>query len=132
MSPSTSSSETTRFSSQSIQGYFNKADDLKAEILWVLHTIKNHNSYKSNEQIDKLFARMFSDSDIVKGFSCGEKKTAYVCCFGLAPYFLSQLFEMTVGPFVFLFDESLCQMTQSRQMDVYVRQWDPNKQMVAT
>ena len=75
---------------------------------------------------------MFSDSDIAKGFSCGEKKTAYVCCFGLAPYFRSQLFEMTVGPFVFLFDESLCQTTQSKQMDAYVRQWDPNKQMVAT
>ena len=104
------------------QGYFNKADDLKAEILWVLHTIKNHISYKSNEQIDKLFARMFSDSDIAKGFSCGEKKTAYVCCFSLAPYFRSQLFEMAVGPFVFLFDESLCQMTQLKQMDAYVRQ----------
>ena len=85
-----------------------------AEILWVLHTITNHNSYNSIEQIDKLFARMFSDSDIAKGFSCGEKKTAYVCCFGLAPYFRSQLFEMAVGPFVFLSDENLCQTTQSK------------------
>ena len=39
---------------------------------------------------------------------------------------------MTGGPFVFLFDEGLCQTTQSKQMDAYVRQWDPNKQMVAT
>lgn len=75
---------------------------------------------------------MFPDSAIAKKFSCGEKKTAYVCCFGLAPYFRSQLIRETIGPFVFLFDDTHCQTTLSKQMDAYVRQWDDNRQMVST
>ena len=131
--PSSKSSNTsTSHSEGHIEEHFSKEEVLKSEIWWVLHTVKNHHSYKSNEKIDHLFCKMFPDSAIAKKFSCGEKKTAYVCCFGLAPYFRSQLIKETIGPFVFLFDDTLCQTTQSKQMDAYVRQWDDNRQMVST
>ena len=60
---------------------------LRAEILWVLHTISCYNSYNSNEGISKVFAAMFPDSEIARRFSCGGKKTAYLTVFGLAEYF---------------------------------------------
>ena len=57
---------------------------LRAEILWVLHTISCHNSYKSNEGISKVFSLMFQDSEIARRFSCGGGGgNAY----GLAEYF---------------------------------------------
>ena len=35
---------------------------LRAEGLWTFQTVANHNSYKSNENINTLFACMFLDS----------------------------------------------------------------------
>jgi hypothetical protein len=47
---------------------------LKAEILWTLQIITNHNSYHSNEGIIyKLFEHMFPDSAVAKQFLCGDK-----------------------------------------------------------
>ena len=65
---------------------------------------------------------MFPDSDIARQFSCGEKKCAYLCCFGLAPHFRELLLK-AVGPepFVLLFDESMNTTTKSKQMDLHVR-----------
>ena len=51
---------------------------LSAEILWTLQTISAHYSYKSNENVGKMFQAMFSDSVIASKFACGEKKTAYL------------------------------------------------------
>ena len=55
-----------------------------------------------------------------------------ICCLNLLPYFISKLFAWTVGTFVFIFSESIWQKTQRKQLDVYVRQWDCNKQIVMT
>ncbi len=38
---------------------------LRAEVLWVLHTINRHHSYKSNNGIHALFKAMFRDSQHV-------------------------------------------------------------------
>ena len=84
-----------------ISSYLSNGDVTKAEILWTLHTIKSHNSYKSNENIDKLMRTMFPDSHISTKFTCGEKKT-YICCFGLAPYIQSQEVRETTKEFVYL------------------------------
>ena len=62
-------------------------ETLKAEILWALKATMSHYSYKSCEGTSKLFQAMFPDSRIASQFSCGEKKCAYLICFGLAPHF---------------------------------------------
>ena len=66
-------------------------ETLKAEILWALKVIMSHYSYKSCEGTSKLFQAMFPDGErvsrIASQFTCGEKKCAYLICFGLAPHF---------------------------------------------
>ena len=62
-------------------------ETLKAEILWALKAMISHYSYKSCEGTSKLFQAMFPDSRIASQFSRGEKKCAYLICFGLAPHF---------------------------------------------
>ena len=111
-----------------IESHVAKNDVLDAEILWTLKTVKNHGSYKANENIEKIFHRMFPDSSIARKFSCGEKKTAYYAVFGIAPYLENLLQEnLNKKKFVLLFDESLNIMKQEKQMDIHIRFWQQNR-----
>ena len=99
---------------------------LNAEILWALKAIMSHYSYKSCEGTSKLFQVMFSDSRIVNQFSCGEKKCAYLICFGLAPHFKQLLKDVVKSEeaYVLMFDESLNSVCQSKQMDIHIHSWN--------
>ncbi|CAN8021727.1 unnamed protein product [Ixodes persulcatus] len=77
---------------------------------------------------------MFPDSEIAKAFSCGEKKSAYVVCHGLRPFFLSCLqreLEQSDG-YTVLFDESLNGTLQRKQMDIHSRYWSTIPEHVTT
>ena len=69
---------------------------------------------------------MFPDSKIAEVFSMGRTKSMCLINHGLAPFFksllLSELNRSYI--FVFLFDESLNQVTQTCEIDVYVRFWN--------
>ncbi|GBM74428.1 hypothetical protein AVEN_39220-1 [Araneus ventricosus] len=110
-----------------IESHVVKNDVLAAEILWTLKTLKNHGSYKANEDIEKMFNRMFPDSAIVSKFSCREKKPAYYAAYGIAPYLENLLQENLNTKNFVLFDESLNIMRQEKQMDVHVRYWHQNR-----
>ncbi|XP_041376341.1 uncharacterized protein LOC121388878 [Gigantopelta aegis] len=98
-----------------------------------LKTVVGNYSYKSCEKIDDLFQKMFPDSKIAKIFTCGEKKCAYVICFGLAPYFRDELLDKFCDlDYVLLFDESLNHKTQNKQLDIYVRFCDKDTRKVTT
>ncbi|GBO18270.1 hypothetical protein AVEN_61195-1 [Araneus ventricosus] len=64
--------------------------------------------------IIKYLKRCFKDSLISKQFSCGATKTAYVCYFGLAPYFKANLIKYldNVEHYTVTFDETLNKATQ--------------------
>ena len=102
-----------------------KEDTLRAEILWTLNMISKHHSYNSNTDISELFQTMFHDSEIATQFAGVEKKSAYMCCFGLAPYFSDLLLKKVKDDdaYVFLFDESLNRETKRKQMDTRIRIW---------
>lgn len=101
-------------------------DVLSAEILWALKVITSHFSYNSCKDINLLMQKMFPDSIIAKQFTCADKKCAYLCCFGIAPYFKSLLTQNVKQQdgFVLLFDETLNIKLQVKQMDYYVRIWE--------
>ncbi|KAL6459284.1 hypothetical protein MHYP_G00327560 [Metynnis hypsauchen] len=103
---------------------FSTAATLKAEVLWVLHTISRHHSYTSNDDIHTVFRGMFPDSELAKTFTCGRDKTAYLVRFGLAPYIKKQLISrVNEDSFVIMFDESLNRTTKNKQLDLHVRYW---------
>ena len=125
----TSGSTSTSVKDILVSSYMSKEETLKAEIIWILYTIERHHSFHSNEGVAKIFQVMFPDSDTVKKFMCGEKKSAYICSFGLAPYFASILKEKVEkqDSFVLLFDESLNFATKNKQLDMCVRFWDEDR-----
>ena len=110
-----------------LANFVGKNDVLSAEILWTLQTISAHYSYKSNEKVGKIFQAMFPDSVIASKFACGEKKTAYLCTFGLAKHFRELLMDEVKGPFTIFFDESLNNKSQQKQMDIHVWFWAGNQ-----
>lgn len=78
-------------SSSQISSYFSKKDVLSAEVLWAIKTPVAHYSSNSSAGTDKLFAKMFPDSQIAKQFQFGKKKCSYLINCGLAPYFQEKL-----------------------------------------
>lgn len=117
-----------------IDTFVSKNDVLDAEILWALKCIKSHYSYKPCEDIAQLLSRMFSDSSIASNFSCGEKKCAYICHFGLGPHFQTLLVDNCKNAefFTLLFDETLNQTNQKKQLDIHVRYWHQEECRVRT
>lgn len=114
--PSTSTSST-----------FKSNDKLKAEILWAMKSTAAHFSFKSSEGTSDLFKTMFPDSEIARGFQCGETRCRYLVTFGLAPRFLdmlqSKVRASSDSGYVLLFDESLNKECQMKQLDIMIRLW---------
>ena len=109
----------------SLAQHVNLKDVLAAEILWVLKVVSSAYSFKSSEDIGLIWKRQFPDSEIAQRASCGETKCTYLCHFGVAPYFKSLLVKkLTQEPIVVLFDESLNEEQQLKQMDILVRFWN--------
>ena len=71
---------------------------LSAEVLWAIKTLMVHCSSTSSAGTDKLFAKMFPDSQITKQFQCGKTKCSYISNFGLAPYFKGKLMKKLQVP----------------------------------
>ena len=67
---------------------------------------------------------MFLDSEIAKGFCCEEHKMAYFCVFGLAELFQKEILLKVKELFVIMFDESLNQNIQAKQLCIHIRYWD--------
>ena len=75
---------------------------------------------------------MFSDKAIARSFQMGRTNTMYEITPGLAPYFKSIVFN-AIGRsdvYMYSFDESLNELTQSSGMDLYVRFWNADSNQV--
>ena len=106
----------------------------EAEILWVLKMVVSHYSFRSTSDLAELFQRIFKNCPVAKIFSIGYDKASYLLCFGIAPYYESQLLEELneSRSYCISFDESMNKDLQQNQMDIHVRYWDRKKNMVVT
>lgn len=121
----TSAPVTSRQSAATPVKVATSSEVLNAEILWTLKVMAAHYSCKSSEESNLLFQRMFPDSSIAARFQCGERKSAYLSVFGLAPHFKDILQSNVKGVdhYVLLFDESMNKKNGKKQMDFHVRFW---------
>lgn len=118
--------------SPTVSQFATRNDTLKAETYWTLRTVTQHCSYKSNDDVSKLFPLMFPDSALARQFTCGERKSSYIAIFGIAEHFKQNLLKTIRGHYSVLFDESLNKGNQKKQMDIHVRYWDESKHVVHT
>ena len=96
-----------------------------AQILWGLKCVNSHFSGNSIAGVNDLFKRMFSNSEIVANYSPSKSKFRYVTTFGLGPHFARKLlYDVKQSPArAVLFDESLNEGMQSKQLEVHVHHW---------
>lgn len=106
----------------------------KAEIIWSLKSVMSGFSNRSNDELSSTFAAMFPDSNIAKSFNLARTKAMYTITHGLAPYFKSVLVSSLTQSeiHVYAFDESLNDVTQNCEMDIYIRFWDSVNERVQT
>lgn len=115
------------------QSKFQLSEDvIKAELMWTMKLVTDHQSYKSSETASQLFQVMFPDSNIAKQFKCGERKSAYLAVYGLGEHFRTLLKTTITGPYTVLFDESLNHKMQTKQMDIHIRFWNDTTKKVET
>ena len=119
-------SDSERKGTVGLSAFVTNDNVLKAEILWTLKVVTSHFSFNSSLKVPWLFQSMFPDSLIAAKMTMSERKCAYFATFGLGPHFLDLLKNKakSAGEFVLLFDESLNEDLQKKQMDVHVRFWD--------
>ena len=104
---------------QSKLSFFKGDAQLNAEILWVMKAMTSHYSFRSFVDTASVFRLMFPDSDLAGSFQCSETKARYLTCFGILSYLKERLQEDLDGKdFVLLFDESLNNKPQKKQLDV--------------
>lgn len=131
--PTTAGSSVTSISSapkqMDISGFVKNQNVLKAETLWILNSVTSHWSCKSAGDSIHVLKLMFPDNEIARRMSCAETKCAYVTNFGIAPHFSQLLTDRVKNQrnHVLLFDESLNDNLQSKQMDVHVRFWEDDQ-----
>ena len=77
---------------------------------------------------------MFHDNEIASKVSTSKTKCGYFISFGISPYIKDSVIKfIKASPFfTVLFDESLNEMLQIEQMDIYVRYYDQDKGIAVT
>ena len=106
------------------------ADDvLDAEIVWCLHMVHSHLSYRSCDPIPPIFQRMFKTCPIAQQFHMKKDKAKYMIVYGLYPALKVKLQAQINAStwFSVSFDESLNRHQQKCQMDINIRFWGNEK-----
>ena len=93
---------------------------LSAEIIEDLNKIDKNQSFKSADEDNEKFSRMFPDSEIAKNYQQGKTKVKYMVQFGIAPYVKEQLMaDMSQEQYCFHFDETTTSQVK-KQYDGYI------------
>ena len=64
---------------------------IKAEALWAMFVTKHNIPFVASDHANKLFPKMFPDSELAKQLSCGRTKTTAIVTQTLAPQFLNRV-----------------------------------------
>ena len=106
--------------------HFHSADCIKAEMIWTLKSVLGGVSVRENDDLNETLSAMFPDNKIAEKFSMAKVKAMYPINHGTAPYFKSLLLLSINSSDIhaYSFDESLNVVTQTCEMDNYVRYWD--------
>lgn len=128
-SPTSSSSN-----SGTLEKYICSKDVTVAEIRWCLKVVMSSMSFRTCIDICDLFKTIFHDSQIAKDMSISKTKCSYFISYGIAPYVKKNLLKNVQKAcfYVISFDESMNSVLQEEQLDVILRFWDANDNMVKT
>ena len=134
MRPAPTSTSSSTSSSNLIASHFNATSSTNAEIIWALNFVVKSYSDRLNDDFGDILRAMCPTRPLAKYFKMGRNKLLYDVNHGLSPYFREEL-DRDVGksPFIIImFDESLNEIVQLSEMDVFVCFWDIDKHKVSS
>jgi hypothetical protein len=119
---------------QTIDQHVIDIQTVNAEIIWILKGVMSGYSIRSNDDLYETFSAMFPELKSLKNFNLARTKSMYVINHGLSPHFKSLLDDSLKKSdiYIFSFDESLNDATQTSEMDMYIRYWDDTDNRVHT
>ena len=62
----------------------------EAETRWAAFVAKHNVAFLASDHANKLYPKMFPDSDFAKKFACGRTKTTTIVKEALSPHFLEK------------------------------------------
>ena len=94
----------------------------------------SHYPCNLSRDMKDIFTLMFPDSSIASKITIGSTKLAYVVTHGLGPYFHTRLTAMlnSCSEYVVCFDEALNRVVQRGQMDIIMRYWDTETNLISS
>ena len=115
-------------------GYDVKDDTVDAEILWCLNMVETNQSYRSVNDVPKLFKRMFKTDPVAQKFKLMKDKARYYIVYGIFPSFQATVIKnIQKSKFYSVsFDESFNHHRQMCQMDINIRYWNEIKYIAET
>ena len=132
MQPAPASTSSSTSSLNLIAANFNATSGTNAEIIWALNCVVKGYFDRWNDNFDDMFRAMCPTSPKVKYFKIERNRLKYVVNHGLYPYFREELDrDIDKLPFItIMFDESLNEIAQQSEMDVFVCFWDIDRHNV--
>ena len=113
--------------------YSRSKSSIKAKIIWTLKCVMGGCSGRFNDDINETFLAVFPNlKSVLNNFSLARTESSYVINHGLAPYFKNWL-ETALQKsevYVYSFDKGLNLVTQTSEMDLYIRYWDKTENVV--
>lgn len=96
---------------------------MKTDVIWALQTVMSGYSIRSNDDLAKTLSTMFPECESIRIFYLAQTESMYPVNHGFAPFFKFLLYEnLTRSVFhVYCFDESLNEVTQICEIDIYIR-----------
>ena len=64
---------------------------IKTEALWAMFIAKHNIPFVASDHANKLFPKMFPDTELAKQLSCGLTKTTAIVTQTLAPHFFNRV-----------------------------------------
>ena len=71
---------------------------ITSEALWAMFVAKHNLPFLTSDHANKLFSKMFPDSDLAKQFSRGRTKTTAIVKQALAPHYLEKVTKDLTNP----------------------------------
>ena len=134
MQPAPASFLSSTSSSNLIVAHFNATSGTNAEIIWALNCVVKGYSDRSNDDFGDISRAICPTGLEPKYFKMGRNKLKYVVTHGLYPYFREKL-DSDVNKSLFIsimFDESLNEIVQQSEMDMFVCFWDIDRHKISS
>ena len=108
-----------------------RANVIKAEIIWAIKSVMSNFSANSCENISNVFSLMF-DCETASKFHMSRTKISYLITEGLSPFFIEDLKKDIRDSFYSLLFDETTNNESEKELQIMIRYWPKLKNEIVT